>query len=207
MAKGKRRTKVSGSPERSIRGVLNPEMVGQVCEYAELGATAADIAAACGINPQTFYNWMRVGEIVANGEAAGSDVGSVASEIGCAMTYARNARSLYVQIGAARARGNVRTLRNLRVLIDGYGPDDAIPSIPPSLAAIKLRLSLADGYEGSGSAHPLAPGAVRVTLESGSNATLSDLQHRYEALPEPKPNDADGLAVPYELEADDADGV
>ena len=148
-------------------------------DAARLGMSLSGIASLIGMSASHLYDWMRIGETSSALSAIGKTDQEISVLLSSGIAIVSEARSLYNAIETGRSLGEQSALQALDTLVKGYNQDDpAIPVIPSSLSAIKLRLSLSDRYSTSPALSSTSKGDYVLERTTTERLSLSDLQQR-----------------------------
>ena len=158
------------------RIVIDDAMVAKCRNASSLGMPLTSIAALCGMSPNRFYHYLRLGEVSSALEDSGLDDPEIASEIGVDESIAIRTRSLYQSIALGRALGEESALQALAMLTMGIGDSETVPTVLPSLPAIKLRLGMSVHYNDTQSNTPQIDQTSSMRLDDTNRLSLSDLQ-------------------------------
>lgn len=160
------------------RHILDDDSISLASSASVIGMPLVSIGALLGVSPSTFYQWCRIGEVALTLYDQGLDDSQIASEIGGEEAFITKARSLYQSIARGRALGEQSAYIALDTLVKGLSDDDTVPTVLPSLPAIKLRLGMSVHYNDTQSNTHTIDQSSNVPLSSSNRMTLDDLQRQ-----------------------------
>ena len=165
----------------------------------------ASIGTLCGMSPRVLYETLRIGEVSATYSDTGKLDDEIAEDIGVEQAIHTRARSLYKAIALGRALGEKSALQSLDTLVSGIESSDIVPTILPSLPAIKLRLGMSVAYNDTQAMSPNIEQTRDIAITSTNRLSLHDLQQRRDSAIESARLLSTGSSIVVENESIEVD--
>ena len=163
------------------RHILDDDTILLASNASMIGMPLVSIGALLGVSPSTFYQWCRIGEVALTLHDQGLEDDQIASQLGGERAFITKARSLYQSIARGRALGEQSAYIALDTLVKGIDEGGTVPTITPSLPAIKLRLGMSVHYNDTQANTHAIEQSANMPLTSSNRMTLDDLQRQRDA--------------------------